>query len=339
MDRIHEGHQGIERCRARINSSVWWPGVSQSIAEKIQNCTTCAKDKVPKREPLLVTPLPDYPWQMVGMDLFELLGAHYLLVVDYFSRFPEIAKLTSTTSAAVITSLKSIFARHGVPQIVRSDNGPQYVSQEFLTFAKMYGFQHTNSSPRYPQSNGQAERTVKTVKQMLKQSKDPYLALLNYRATPLPWCNYSPAELLMGRKLRTRIPQLPEHLTPTWSYMDEFRKQNQKFKAKQKRDYDKRHRTKESDAIPDGSTVWITSEGERAEGTVISPADSPRSYLVDTPNGTLRRNRQHLNVAPSQPSGHTETQHETEQNTKSTRQIVTRSQTGTEVKPPERLYA
>ena len=294
---------------------------------------------MPKREPLLITPLPDYPWQMIGTDLFELSGEHYLLVVDYFSRFPEIAKLASTTSVAVITSLKSIFARHGIPQIVRSDNGPQYVSQEFSMFAKLYGFQHTTSSPRYPQSNGQAERTVKTVKQMLKQSEDPYLVLLNYCATPLPWCNRSPAELSMGRKLRTRVPQSPEQLTPTWFYLEEFRKQNQKFKAKQKRDYDKRHRTKESDAIPDGSTVWITSEGERAEDTVISPANSPRSYLVDTPTGTLRRNRQHLNVAPLQPSELTETQPEIEQNTESTRRIVTRSQTGTEVRPPERLYA
>ena len=158
---------------------------------------------MPKREPLLITPLPDYPWQMIGTDLFELSGEHYLLVVDYFSRYPEIAKLASTTSAPLITSLKLIFARHGIPEIVPSDNGPP---QEFSTFAKLYGFRHTTSSPRYPQSNGQAERTVKTVKQMLKQTQDPYLALLNYRATPLPWCKCSPAELLMGRRLRTRVP-------------------------------------------------------------------------------------------------------------------------------------
>ena len=188
---------------------------------------------MPKREPLLITPLPDYPWQMIGTDLFELSGEHYLLVVDYFSRYPEISRLTSTTSAAVITSLKSIFARHGIPETVRSDNGPQYASREFSMFAELYGFQHTTSSPRYPQSNGQAERTVKTVKQMLRQSEDPYLALLNYRATPLPWCKRSPAELLMGRRIRTRVPQLPELLKPGWSYLEEFRKQNQKFKAKQ----------------------------------------------------------------------------------------------------------
>ena len=136
LEKIHEGHQGIERCRTLINSSVWWPGVSQSIAEKIHKCTTCAKESVPNKEPLLTNPLPDYPWQMVGSDLFEMSGEHYLLVVDYFSRFPEIAKLTSTTSAAVITSLKSIFARHGIPEVLRSDNGPQYASQQFSTFAE-----------------------------------------------------------------------------------------------------------------------------------------------------------------------------------------------------------
>ena len=177
LEKIHGGHQGIERCRTLTNSSVWWPGVSQSIAEKIHKCTTCAKESVPNMEPLLTTPLPDYPWQMVGSDLFEMSGEHYLLVVDYFSRFPEIAKLTSTTSAAVITSLKSIVVQHGIPEVIRSDNGPQYESQQFSMFAESYGFQHSTSSPRYLQSNGQAERMVKTMKQMLKQSSDPYLAL------------------------------------------------------------------------------------------------------------------------------------------------------------------
>ena len=255
MDKIHEGHQGIERCRMRINSSVWWPGVSKHLTERIQNCSTCAKDAVPRKEPLVITPLPDHPWQMIDTDLFELSGDHYLLVVDYFSRYPEIAKLTSTTSAAVTTCLKSIFARHGIPETVRSDNGPQYSSHEFSAFAQLYGFQHVTSSPRYPQSNGQAERTVKTVKQMLKQSSDPYLALLNYCATPLPWCKCSPAELLMGRCIRTRIPMLKEQLTPKWPYLPEFRRLNQKFKEKQKRDFDKRHRAKDSEVIADDSSL------------------------------------------------------------------------------------
>ena len=236
---------------------------------------------VPKKEPLLITPLPDYPWQMIGSDLS---GEHYLLVVDYFSKFPEIAKLTSTTSTAVITSLKSIFARHGIPEVLRSDNGPQYASQQFSMFAESYGFQHSTSSPRYLQCNGQAERTVKTIKQLLKKSTDPYVA---YRATPLPWCKHSPAELLMGRRLRTRIPQLSEQLQPRWSYVEEFRKENERFKARQKWNFDKQHRTKDSDTIPSDATVWITSEGEKAPATVVSSANSPRSYLVETPSASI----------------------------------------------------
>ena len=80
---------------------------------------------------MMISPLPDHPWQVIGTDLFELNGQTYLLVVDYFSRYPEIARLTSTTSLAVINVLKSIFARHGIPLTVLSDNGPQYASQEF----------------------------------------------------------------------------------------------------------------------------------------------------------------------------------------------------------------
>ena len=181
---------------------------------------------------MIISPLPDYPWQVIGTDLFELKGASYLLVVDYFSRYPEIAKRTSTTSQAIITVLKSIFARHGIPEVIRSDNGPQYASQDFARFTESYGFLHQTSSPHYPQSNGQAERTVQTVKRLLKRASDPYLALLNYRATPLPWCRRSPAELCMGRSLRTCLSQVQEQLVPKWPYLPEFRALNLKFKKK-----------------------------------------------------------------------------------------------------------
>ena len=87
-------------------------------------------------------------------------------------------QLTSTTSAAVIRTLKSVFSRHGIPETVRSDNGPQYSSKEFAQFASSYEFNHITSSPRFPQSNGQAERMVQTVKRLLKRAGDPYLALL-----------------------------------------------------------------------------------------------------------------------------------------------------------------
>ena len=143
-------------------------------------------------------------WQKVGTDLLEWKKKDYLLVVDYYSRFIEVSKLTSTTAASAITHLKSIFARHGIPQVVVSENGPQYSAAAFSEFSKEYGFTHYTSSPKFPQANGEAERAVKTVKQFLEKNSDLYMAMLAYRSTPLE-NGHSPAELLMGRKLRTTL--------------------------------------------------------------------------------------------------------------------------------------
>ena len=103
------------------------------------------------------------------------------MVIDYFSRYVEIAKLNSESSAAVIKHMKSIYASHGILLEVVSDNGPQYSSREFAMFSKEYGFVHSTSSPKHPQSNGEAKRGVKTVKALLKKAEDPYLALSAYR--------------------------------------------------------------------------------------------------------------------------------------------------------------
>ena len=202
LQAIHEGHQGIVHCRLRIKRSVWWPGISTQVTEMISNCKLCAKEQQPQREPLMPSPLPEYPWHIVGSDLFQIKNTHYLLIVDYFSRFPEVVRLPSTTTSAVIHAMKGVFARHGLPEMIRSDNSPQYSSQEFDDFAKSYNFKHVTSSPRYPQSNGLAERMVKTVKKLITLSpQDPQKVLLSYRTTPLSWCGHSPAELLMGRQL------------------------------------------------------------------------------------------------------------------------------------------
>ena len=218
ISKIHNGHLGVRKCLPRARTYVWWPGFSSQIKAAIYNCSKCAQYSIPSKEPLISTPLPQHPWQVVGTDLFELHGSNYLLAVDCFSRFPELIKLTSTTSSAIIPALKSIFSRHGIPQTLQSDNGPQFDSKEMAVFATSYGFLHETSSPYFPQSNGQVERTVRTVKQLLKKSTDPHLSLLVYRSTPLYWCNYSPAELLMGRHILFTLPILTQHLKPDWSY-------------------------------------------------------------------------------------------------------------------------
>ena len=145
--KLHHGHQGIDRCRQQAKISVWWPGLSRHVEDFVRKCEHCAKHAVPRKEPMIPSTLPDYPWQKVGTDLFVLGKDTYIVIVDYFSRYPEIMKLTSTTSLSIISALKGIFARHGIPETVVSDNGPQYSSQEFAEFAQAYSFHHVTSSP------------------------------------------------------------------------------------------------------------------------------------------------------------------------------------------------
>ena len=185
LDSIHEGHQGIVKCRAFAKSTVWWPGISKDIQDKINECSICEKYREDKTEPLKPTETPEYPWQKVGSDLFEWEEKHYLIIVDYFSRWIEIAMLRNLSSKATIEHFKSIFARFGIPEVVVSDNGPQYDSYEFKLFEKNYGFHHHRTDPMRPQGNGEAERAVKRIKNLLRKSSDPYMALLNYRSTPL----------------------------------------------------------------------------------------------------------------------------------------------------------
>ena len=180
LEKLHIGHQGIVKCLDRAHQSVRWPGLSRQIEERISSCTQCSKDRYQSPEPIPST-MPTLPWQKVGTDLFQWKDSTYLLIIDYFSRYIEIAKVHHTTSEDVILHMKSIFARHGIPEVVMSDNGPQYSSYQFSHFAKDYGFTHLTSSPHFPQSNGEAERGVKTMKELLKKSSDPYLALLTYR--------------------------------------------------------------------------------------------------------------------------------------------------------------
>lgn len=338
LGKIHQGHQGVERCLLRTKCSVWWPGITSQLKQLIQNCPTCSRNARPRREPLLTTPLPEYPWQKVATDLFELRGVHYLLMIDYFSRYPEVTRLTTTTSAAVITAMKAAFARHGIPEVVRSDNGPQYSSHEFAAFAESYGFQHSTSSPLYPQSNGQAERMVQTAKRLMTNSSDPFMALLTYRATPLTWCGLSPAELCMGRQIRTTVPQPVKHLTPKWTYLPEFRQRNAEFKERQKANFDLRHRTREAPEIPDQVDVWVNSGSEPVRGTVTASAEQPRSYLVSTPSGDLRRNRSQLNIVPPTTEGAPGlTREQSPAPQPSPQKIMTRSRTGTDVSKPDYL--
>lgn len=291
LSKLHEGHLGLVKCRERARQSVWWPGLSNQLKELVLNCRTCLKERLNPKEPLMPTQFPDRPWQRLGADLFMLGTKTYLLVVDYYSRYVEIAQLSPSRSTDVIVHMKSIFARHGVPETLITDNGPQFSGHSFASFAASYGFVHVTSSPKFPQSNGEAERAVKTIKALFKKADDPYLALLAYRATPLQ-NGYSPAQLLMGRRLRTTVPTLSSLLDPALPDTDAiFRKEKERKSADAER-FNKHHRARKLSTLQPGEEVWVSDAKE--SGTIVASHFAPRSYLVNTQHGTVRRNRYHL---------------------------------------------
>lgn len=190
----------ITKCRSRACTSVWWPRLSKQIEDLVPQCVTCAKDRPTPKEPFLLASFPSCPWKRIANDLFELNGKVYLIVTDYYSRWFEIKELRNETSRVVIQALKELLAIHGIPDLIISDNGPQYSADSFREFATKYGFVHSTSSPIYPQANGEVERAVCTAKSILGKNHDIYRALLTYMSTPQQK-GLSLSKVLMGHHL------------------------------------------------------------------------------------------------------------------------------------------
>lgn len=165
---------------------------------------------------LLPHPVPEGPWQKLRVDSFQFAGMDYLVVADYYSKYPEIPYLNTKTAESVILALKEIFARHGIPEVIHGNNMP-FNSCLLKEFAKDWLFTLTTSSPLFPRSNGQAEWTIQIIKSMMNKAKeqgsDIYMSLLQYRNAPLSDLNPSPAQLL-SQQLRTKLPSLVSSLIP-----------------------------------------------------------------------------------------------------------------------------
>ena len=300
---IHSSHLGIDRCKRRAREIVFWIGMNAQIEDTITNCTTCTTHKRSNpKEPLLPHPIPERPWERVGADLCEFEGDNYLVIADYYSNFFEVDKLRQTTSNAIIKACKAHFARHGIPNFVVSDNGPQFSSYEFEQFATLYQFSHQPSSPHYPQSNGKVEKAVQTVKNLLRKSKDEnqdfYLALLEFRNTPTSTTLGSPAQRLMGRRTRTLIPASKKLLLPNSPSPSVVRAELAKERDRQKYQYDKHSHPLST--LKKGDKVTFQRGHKWLPATVTAATQHPRSYIITTPNGqSYRRNRRHLRPDPT----------------------------------------
>ena len=290
---LHESHLGIEKCKSRARPIMYWPGMNNDIENTVNKCSTCLKHRRSNvKEPMLPHPVPERPWQKVGMDIMTYKNRDYLIVNDYYSKFIEVALLQNKTASNVVTHLKSIFARHGIPETIICDNMP-FNSKEFHIFTREWGITLSTSSPTYPQSNGLSERAVQTIKRLMRKAdedgRDPYLALLELRNTPISGLKYSPAQLLMSRMLRTKIP-VADHMLDSQVYP--AHQQLKERQQTQKKYYDRG--TRELSVLKPGDVVRMQVRNQWKPAVVSDVSAHPRSYIVNCDGHEYRRNQRHL---------------------------------------------
>ena len=239
--------------------------------------------------------IPSRPWQTVSADLFYTQQSWFLIVVDYYSKFPFVRKLHNLTARAVVTETKMLFAENGIPKTLQCDNGTQFTSAGFQQLARQYGFKIVRSSPHYPRGHGFVERQVQTVKKTIlkcgETGEDIDLALLALRTTPLSSNVASPADLLNGRIFKST---LPGKIYPSRNQVD-FRNWLKERQVKQSHYYN-RH-AKELPELHIDQAIHVQDPVRKTwnPAKVISQGDTPRSYIVETESGAqLRRNRIHL---------------------------------------------
>ena len=131
--------------------------MNNSIEQEVKTCSICNMySRANQKEPLLSHSVLLRPWDKMGTDHFTFAATDHLIVVDYFSKYPEVVKVESKCAETTVEVMKAISARNRIPTTVVADNVPPC----FKKFAKEWQFNLTTSSPHFPQSNGLAERNV-----------------------------------------------------------------------------------------------------------------------------------------------------------------------------------
>lgn len=300
VNRAHASHLGIQYTVNTARDIMYWPRMTAELTEAVTLCKTCQESNPSnQKEPMMTHPIPQLPWQSTASDCFEVNGEHYVVIVDLYSDYIELAELTDLSSATLIKQIKPIFATHGTPATLITDNGTNYTSKEFKDFTKEWDIHHVTSSPHHHQSNGKSEAAVKTTKKIIKKAKkegqDIWKAILEWRNTITPGMTNSPAQRLMSRRTRTFLPCATSLYKPEVQTNVEIQVATKRQKAKYY--YDKG--AKELPKLIVGQPVMVKvhpqqPKSEWTAGTIKQEASSPRSYIVDVNGRKYKRNRVHL---------------------------------------------
>lgn len=296
---LHAAHLGIEKTLARARAQFFWPGMSIDIAELIKGCSVCEKfTRNIQKEPLHQGSPPSYPFQRVGIDMYEYAGRDYVVIIDAYSGYVISRQLTEKSARHVINVLDRVFCDYGYPTQIRSDNVP-FNSSVFDTYANECNIEIVFSSPRYPQSNGLAEKGVAIAKNILKRCYEAgdvesfRYRLLEYNTTPVSSMGLSPTQLFFGRQIKCRLPISPELLL-----RNHLKEDHVKRKIDSKRRYQKQYYDRSSRPLPllnIGDNVIFKKNGREWHYGKIVRIVNRRSYVVrDTFGNHFRRNRRFI---------------------------------------------
>ena len=150
LELAHEGHPGIVAMKQRLRSKVWWPGLDKDAERVCKTCHGCQLVSQPlKPEPMARTEFPSAPWQHLAADLLGPLppGDYIFVVVDYYSRFFEMEFTKSITTEKIVSPMSKMFVTHGLPCSLRTDNGPQFLSDHFKGYLEKNGIEHRRTTP------------------------------------------------------------------------------------------------------------------------------------------------------------------------------------------------
>ena len=224
IDIAHETHQGLVKTKALLREKVWFPGIDKLVKEPLDRCIPCQATGQPNPpEPIRMTPMPDGPWQKVHVDFYGPLpsGEYLLVLIDRYSRYPAVEIVRSTKASVVIPKFDKIFATHGIPFSITTDNGPPFNSEAYRRYLHTVGISYDTATPKWPQGNAEVERfnqplgraliTAKVEGRIWQQELNRFL--LQYRTTPHATTKIAPSDLLFNRVVNGKLPTLVKNKT------------------------------------------------------------------------------------------------------------------------------
>lgn len=309
LEVAHESHPGIVTMKKRLRQKVWWPLMDKQVEKYVKKCKACTLvASCDPPEPLIRTRFPTRPWADLAIDFVGPLpsGHNLLVIVDYYSRFTEVIVMRQITAHLTVRALHETFCRFGMPESIKTDNGPQFVSSEFHDFCTQFGIEHRKTTPYWPQANGEVERLNRSIGKRLKISHETagsdwqwdlrsFILMYNSHSTT----GVAPSSLLFGRKLKDKLPGLmvkDEHI------LEEIRDRDQVKKMREAEYSDKRRGAKSND-LASGDTVVakriqkdnkLSTAFESEEYNVVNRRGSDVTLKSTESGRVVHRNVSHL---------------------------------------------